>query len=70
MGQLKDLKADFVVSVGGGSPVDAAKAIIYKYQETPESGREVLAALWNTYHFERCRIYGITDLLCYYWKPC
>lgn len=40
--QLKELNADFVVSVGGGSPVDATKAIIYKYQETPESGGKFL----------------------------
>ena len=32
----KDAGADFVVAVGGGSPVDATKAIIYNLQQ--ESG--------------------------------
>ena len=31
--------ADFIVSIGGGSPVDASKAMIYRLHERkPESG--------------------------------
>ena len=30
---LRDSGADFIVSVGGSSPIDASKAIIYKQQE-------------------------------------
>ncbi|THH18790.1 hypothetical protein EW146_g2256 [Bondarzewia mesenterica] len=33
---FRDAEADFIVSVGGGSPIDAAKAIIYNLQK--ESG--------------------------------
>ena len=36
---LKRSNADVIVSVGGGSPVDASKTIIYRlHQENPESG--------------------------------
>jgi alcohol dehydrogenase class IV len=30
---FKDAKADVIVSVGGGSPIDASKAIIYNIQK-------------------------------------
>ncbi|KLO09147.1 alcohol dehydrogenase IV [Schizopora paradoxa] len=40
--QLKELRADFLVSVGGGSPIDAAKAIAYRFKDTPESGGKIL----------------------------
>ncbi|CDO75522.1 hypothetical protein BN946_scf184871.g3 [Trametes cinnabarina] len=33
--QFKDVGADVIVSVGGGSPVDAAKAIVYFQQQDP-----------------------------------
>jgi len=33
MQAFKDAKADVIVSVGGGSPIDASKAIIYNLQK-------------------------------------
>ncbi len=37
---FKDAGADVIVTVGGGSPVDAAKAILYLHQQ--ETGRPTL----------------------------
>ena len=31
--QFKDAKCDVIVSVGGGSPIDASKAILYNIQQ-------------------------------------
>jgi alcohol dehydrogenase class IV len=31
--KLREVDADIIVSVGGGSPIDAAKAIIFRLQE-------------------------------------
>jgi alcohol dehydrogenase class IV len=31
--KLREVEADIVVSVGGGSPIDASKAIIFRLQE-------------------------------------
>lgn len=38
--KVKDLGADIIVSVGGGSPIDASKAIIHQLQQ--ESGGEFM----------------------------
>ena len=40
---FKESGADIIVSVGGGSPIDAAKAILYFYQQ--ETGGEFLHQL-------------------------
>jgi len=38
--RFKEVNADVIVAVGGGSPIDAAKAILYKHQQ--ETGGETL----------------------------
>lgn len=42
--KLREVEADIVVSVGGGSPIDASKAIIFRLQEQKlkeTSGKEL-----------------------------
>ena len=36
---LEDIGADVIISVGGGSPIDAAKAIVYYYHQNSESAK-------------------------------
>jgi alcohol dehydrogenase class IV len=45
---FQDLGADFVVAVGGGSPIDAAKAIRYRIQGQTKGAMPIQIAIPTT----------------------
>ncbi len=44
--KAKDFKADFIIGVGGGSPLDAAKAIAALARQ-PRTGKEIFGGNWT-----------------------
>lgn len=58
---FKDASADIIVSVGGGSPIDASKAILYFYQQ--EKGGDYLRQIAIPTTLSAAE-YTVSDLHC------